>query len=42
MAAAANEAENWPKLRCWLLRSIRPKVAMSQNRAAPPLPKATS
>ena len=40
--AVANFEENSPKDRCWLLRSIRPKVAMSQNAVAPPLPRTTS
>src|SRR5690349_11076626 len=41
-AADANFAENSPNDRCWLLCSIRPKVAMSQNAVAPPLPSTTS
>ena len=41
-AAAANFDENSPKLRCWLLRSMRPKVAASQKQVVPPLPRATS
>ena len=42
LAAAANLEENSPKDRCWLLRSIRPKVAMSQKQVVPPLPSTTS
>ena len=41
-AAAANFDENSPKLRCWLLRSMRPKVAASQKQVVPPLPRATT
>ena len=41
-AALANFEENSPKLRCWLFSRIRPKVAMSQNAVAPPLPSTTS
>ena len=41
-AAAANFDENSPKLRCWLLRSMRPKVAASQKQVVPPLPSTTS
>ena len=41
-AALANFEENSPKVRCWLLSRIRPKVAMSQNAVAPPLPSTTS
>ena len=40
--AVANFEENSPKDRCWLLRSISPKVATSQNAVAPPLPSTTS
>ena len=41
-AALANLEENSPKLRCWLFSLISPKVAMSQNAVAPPLPSTTS
>ncbi len=41
-AAAANFDENSPKVRCWLLRSMRPKVAASQKLVVPPLPRATT
>ena len=40
--AAANLAENAPKLRCWLRVSIRPNTAASQNPVVPPLPSTTS
>ena len=39
---SANFDENSPKLRCWLRRSIRPKVAASQNAVVPPLPSRIS
>ncbi len=39
---AANFDENSPKDRCWLRRSIRPKVAASQKAVVPPLPSRTS
>ena len=42
MAAAANLAENSPKLRCSLRRSISPKTAASQNTVVPPTPRSTS
>jgi hypothetical protein len=42
VTAAANLAENSPNTRCWLRRSIREKLARSQNRVEPPLPSATS
>jgi hypothetical protein len=42
LAAAANFELNSPKDRCWLFEEIRPKVAMSQNSVAPPLPSTTS
>ena len=42
LAAVANFEENSPKDRCWLRSRIRPKVAMSQNAVAPPLPSTTS
>ena len=41
-AALANFEENSPNDRCWLFSRIRPKVAMSQNAVAPPLPSTTS
>ena len=41
-AAFANFEENSPKCRCWLRRSMRPKVAASQNTVVPPLPSSTS
>jgi len=40
--AAANFDENSPKLRCWLLVSMRPNVAASQKQVVPPLPRTTS
>lgn len=41
-AHSANLDENSPNVRCWLLRSIRPKTAASQNTVVPPLPTMTS
>ena len=41
-AASANLDENSPNTRCSLRRSIRPKVATSQNAVEPPLPSTTS
>src|SRR5262249_47725936 len=41
-AAAANLAENSPKLQCWLFHSMSPNVAASQNTVVPPLPSRTS
>jgi len=42
LAAAANLEENSPNDRCWLRRSMRQKVAMSQKHVVPPLPSTTS
>ena len=42
LAAAANLDENSPNDRCWLRRSMRQKVAMSQKHVVPPLPSTTS
>ena len=39
---AANLDENSPNDRCWLRRSIRPKMAASQKAVVPPLPSSTS
>ena len=41
-AAAANLAENSPKLACALRRSISEKTATSQKTVEPPLPSTTS
>jgi hypothetical protein len=41
-AAAANLAENSPKIRCCDRRLISPKVAISQNAVVPPLASTTS
>ncbi len=42
LAAAANFDENSPNDRCWLRRSMRQNVAMSQKHVVPPLPSTTS
>ena len=42
VAAVANLDENSPNDRCWLRRSMRQKVAMSQKHVVPPLPSTTS